>query len=110
MPIYEYECTSCGHKFDMLVKMDLAPPPCPKCSSEVKKLVSAAAFVLKGGGWYKDGYGLKPAASRGDTKSPIIPPNGSSAKESSAEKSETTSKSTSEKSSEKSTSTSSTAS
>ncbi|MBT3219873.1 MAG: zinc ribbon domain-containing protein [Proteobacteria bacterium] len=105
MPIYEYKCTSCGLKFDKLVKMGMAPPPCPECGNEVQKLVSAAAFVLKGGGWYKDGYGLKPSATGGDSKSPAPP----RTEEPKAEKSESTKKTTSEKSTEKTT-TSSTAS
>lgn len=65
MPIYEYSCNTCGHKFDTLQKMDAPPPPCPACGAEVRKLVSAAAFVLKGGGWYKDHYGLKGGSSEG---------------------------------------------
>ena len=72
MPIYEYSCLSCGHKFDLLVKMGAADPICPECGKETKKLVSAAGFILKGGGWYKDHYGLKKSsgaeASGGEAK------------------------------------------
>ena len=64
MPIYEYHCEVCAHRFEKLVPMSASPPPCPECGGdEVRKLVSAAAFVLKGSGWYKDHYGLKPGAS-----------------------------------------------
>jgi len=60
MPIYEYRCPSCGHDFEKLQKMSAAPPACPECGfEEVKKKVSASAFVLKGSGWYRDHYGLK---------------------------------------------------
>lgn len=60
MPIYEYVCESCGGEFERLVRIGAEPPPCPDCeSAEVRKRVSAASFVLKGGGWYKDHYGLK---------------------------------------------------
>lgn len=59
MPIYEYSCTACSHKFDQLVKMSAPDPACPECGKETRKLVSAAGFILKGGGWYKDHYGLK---------------------------------------------------
>lgn len=60
MPIYEYACETCGRRFEKLMKIGAEAPPCAHCGSvEVKKLVSAAAFVLKGGGWYKDHYGLK---------------------------------------------------
>lgn len=60
MPIYEYQCPACEHAFEKLVKMGAEPPPCPECGGvEVVKKVSAAGFILKGGGWYKDHYGLK---------------------------------------------------
>jgi len=58
MPIYEYECGKCGHGFEREQRM--ADPPvktCPECRSRrVSKLISRSSFVLKGGGWYKDGY------------------------------------------------------
>ncbi|MEZ4236555.1 MAG: zinc ribbon domain-containing protein [Myxococcota bacterium] len=63
MPIYEYECTSCGHRFEQLVRIGADAPPCPECAHEVRKLVSPSAFILKGGGWYKDHYGLKSDSS-----------------------------------------------
>lgn len=70
MPIYEYACGACGHTFEMLQPMGAAPPAdCPDCGAhQVRKLVSATSFVLKGGGWYKDGYGLKPNASSDSAK------------------------------------------
>jgi putative FmdB family regulatory protein len=62
MPIYDYGCEKCGHKYEKLVKIDAVNPSCPECSSEdVKKLVSPSRFVLKGSGWYHDHYGLKPS-------------------------------------------------
>lgn len=71
MPIYEYQCPTCGHAFEKLVKMGAEPPPCPECAGvEVVKKVSAAGFILKGGGWYKDHYGLKSGGkSEGSAKS-----------------------------------------
>lgn len=60
MPIYEYECPSCTNRFEEMMKMGAPAPACPKCgATETRKLVSAAAFMLKGSGWYKDHYGLK---------------------------------------------------
>ncbi|MFT4625588.1 MAG: putative FmdB family regulatory protein [Myxococcota bacterium] len=60
MPIYEYRCPECGHRFEKLVRMNATAPPCPECDhADVTKLVSASGFILKGGGWYKDHYGLK---------------------------------------------------
>ncbi len=61
MPIYEYECSACGQQFEEWQKM--SDPPvrtCPKCGEtgdgKVQRLISATAFHLKGGGWYKDLY------------------------------------------------------
>jgi putative FmdB family regulatory protein len=66
MPIYEYGCEACGHTFERLQKVSDQPiSDCPSCEAEgtVKKLVSRTSFVLKGGGWYKDHYGLKGGTS-----------------------------------------------
>ncbi len=57
MPIYEFQCDACGHQFEMLRKINDELPPCPECNkSDVRKLVSSAAFHLKGSGWYKSDY------------------------------------------------------
>ncbi len=54
MPIYEYECTSCHHHFDLMQKINDEPvKQCPECYRDtVVKLISAAGFQLKGTGWY----------------------------------------------------------
>jgi len=69
MPIYEYACPDCGHKFDEIQKFsDPAITLCPKCAQgNVKKLISQTSFILKGGGWYKDHYGLKPGGTEGSS-------------------------------------------
>src|SRR5215813_4223439 len=60
MPIYEYECLSCGKRTEVLQRMSDAPlAACPNCGGEVKKLISAPAFQLKGSGWYATDYGGK---------------------------------------------------
>ena len=58
VPIYEYQCDSCSHRLEKLQKMSDAPlTECPECgASTLKKLVSAAAFRLKGGGWYETDF------------------------------------------------------
>lgn len=58
MPIYEYECRACGHRLEKLQKISDAPlKDCPNCNKpELNKLVSAAAFRLKGGGWYETDF------------------------------------------------------
>ncbi len=65
MPIYEYACDDCSHTFELLRKVsDTSLPACPECeSTHVRKLISRTSFVLKGGGWYRDHYGLKSSAS-----------------------------------------------
>jgi putative FmdB family regulatory protein len=58
MPIYEYRCEACGHYLETLQK--ISDPPltdCHKCGQPaLKKLVSASAFRLKGGGWYETDF------------------------------------------------------
>lgn len=58
MPIYEYECQSCGHQMEAIQKISDEPlSKCPECGEDtLKKLVSAAAFRLKGGGWYETDF------------------------------------------------------
>jgi len=54
MPIYEYECGACGHRLEALQKIsDPLLEDCPECEKpKLRKLISAAAFQLKGTGWY----------------------------------------------------------
>ena len=57
MPVYEYECPECKKVHEVQQKMTDEPLfTCPECGGEVKKLISASSFQLKGGGWYADGY------------------------------------------------------
>ena len=58
MPIYEYRCEDCSHEFERLQKIsDPLPSECPQCGSpQVRKLISAAGFRLKGGGWYETDF------------------------------------------------------
>lgn len=63
MPIYEYQCKVCGHTFDTLQSFSEEPLiDCPVCKEPaLKKLVSQAAFHLKGGGWYVTDFKNPPA-------------------------------------------------
>ena len=58
MPIYEYQCQSCGHQFDVIQKIsDEKLTICPKCKEKkLKKLVTSAGFKLKGTGWYETDF------------------------------------------------------
>ncbi len=72
MPIYEYECSYCSHKFQQLQHIsDKAPEICPICGKKggVHKLISHASFVLKGSGWYVTDYKNNKGNSSGGKKS-----------------------------------------
>jgi putative FmdB family regulatory protein len=57
MPLYEYECGACGHRFEIIQKFSDAPiTECPTCRGTLRKLQSAPAFQLKGTGWYATDY------------------------------------------------------
>ena len=82
MPMYEYECGACGRRFEVIQKFsDPLLSECQLChASGVKKVLSSAAFVLKGGGWYATDYpsadrkkaadAEKPAPASTETKAP----------------------------------------
>ena len=80
MPLYEYECSACGNRFEQIQKFSDEPVEvCPKCGKKtVQKLVSSPAIQFKGSGWYITEYAKKggpakdaaaPAAKDTDTKS-----------------------------------------
>lgn len=58
MPFYEYRCESCGHEMEALQKISDSPlVDCPECGqAALRKLISAAGFRLKGGGWYETDF------------------------------------------------------
>lgn len=57
MPIYEYECLSCGKQHEIMQRHnDMPLVECPDCGGGLKKLMSNTSFVLKGTGWYKTDY------------------------------------------------------
>lgn len=73
MPIYEFECTDCGDRFERLQKLsDPDPSVCPKCGApRVKRRLTAPAFRLAGSGWYetdfkKDGDRKRNLAAKDD--------------------------------------------
>lgn len=73
MPLYEYQCETCGHRFEAIQKFSDAPLEiCPKCGAAVRKLQSAPAFQFKGAGWYVTDYAKKdsvPAGKSSDSSS-----------------------------------------
>ena len=65
MPTYEYGCEACGKKWEAEQRITEAPiKKCPKCGKlKAKRLISGGTFMLKGGGWYADGYGSSKKSS-----------------------------------------------
>ncbi len=82
MPVYEYECSACGGRFEVIQKIsDPVLTQCRLCNAgSVRKVLSPTAFVLKGSGWYATDYpsadrkrsaeAEKPAAPAAETKAP----------------------------------------
>jgi putative FmdB family regulatory protein len=70
MPLYEYQCESCGHRFERIQKFSDPPvDACPKCGSPVRKLISSPAIQFKGSGFYITDYGKSGSDSGSKGKS-----------------------------------------
>ena len=95
MPLYEYKCDKCGHRFEKIEKHSASEiKKCPKCGAHAPRQVSAAGIQFKGSGWYVTDYGGKASsASEGD---------GAASKTEKSEKSEKSAKSESKSSETKS--------
>ncbi|MBI4763574.1 MAG: zinc ribbon domain-containing protein [Deltaproteobacteria bacterium] len=60
MPVYEYECQQCKQVTEAMQKFSDAPlTQCPRCSGQLRKMISQSAFHLKGSGWYVTDYARK---------------------------------------------------
>jgi len=68
MPLYEYECESCGDRIEVLQRVG-APPigVCETCGGEMRRLLSAPAFQFKGTGWYVTDYAKKNSSGAGES-------------------------------------------
>jgi len=70
MPIYEYRCRKCGQVIEAMQSIHDRPlRKCRSCSGSLEKIISRTAFMLKGGGWYAEGYTKGPAKSGGGSES-----------------------------------------
>ena len=74
MPLYEYECKKCGHRFEKIQKFsDRMVKKCPECGGQVEQMISAPAVQFKGSGWYVTDYAKKSssqgASGGGDSSS-----------------------------------------
>lgn len=101
MPLYEYQCTQCNDRAEILQKFSDPPHThCAKCGGAMKKLASAPAIQFKGSGFYKTDYSSSPksdakSGSGSESKSESKSDSGESKSETKAEtKSETKSEST----------------
>lgn len=70
MPLYEYKCTQCGTKMEIIQKFDDHAPVCG-CGHVMKKEISRTTFILNGKGWYKDGYSKDVTTKTTPTFEPI---------------------------------------
>ena len=60
MPVYEYQCKDCDRVIEVMKRIgDESSRICVKCGKKMTKLISSNNFILKGKGWYKDGYSKK---------------------------------------------------
>jgi putative FmdB family regulatory protein len=71
MPLYEYQCKKCGHRFEKIQKFsDKMVKKCPDCGGPVEQMISAPAVQFKGSGWYVTDYAKKSSSpSSGDSAS-----------------------------------------
>ena len=89
MPIYEYRCSACGHHLEALQKMAEGPlRKCPECGkSQLKRLVSASQFRLKGSGWYETDF-----KNKSETKRNLVEHAGAGASEAAEKSTDTAAK------------------
>jgi putative FmdB family regulatory protein len=71
MPLYEYQCQKCGHRFERIQRFsDAMVKKCPECGGKVEQMISAPAVQFKGSGWYVTDYAKKGSgASKSESKS-----------------------------------------
>ena len=74
VPIYEYECETCHHRFEVMQKFSDKPlKTCPRCKGHVKRVIHPTGIVFKGSGWYvtdsRKGESSSSTESKSDSKS-----------------------------------------
>ena|SRR5579862_4471262 len=70
MPLYEYECKKCGHRFEKIQKFsDKMVKKCPECGGQVEQMISAPAVQFKGSGWYVTDYAKKGSSASASSDS-----------------------------------------
>jgi putative FmdB family regulatory protein len=70
MPLYEYQCKKCGHRFEKILKFSDKPvKKCPQCGGPVEQMISAPAVQFKGSGWYVTDYAKKSSTAASSSSS-----------------------------------------
>jgi len=87
VPIYEYRCTKCGHRFEAIQKVsDSHISKCEKCKGKVERLISSPAIQFKGSGWYITDYARKGSSGPSESSDSSEKSSESSSSESPSEK------------------------
>jgi putative FmdB family regulatory protein len=104
MPLYEYQCKKCGHRFEKIQKFsDKMVKKCPECGGPVEQMISAPAVQFKGSGWYVTDYAKKSSSPGSSGESGSKDKKDEKSKSDSAPKESSTKESSSKESSSKET-------
>ena len=104
MPLYEYQCKKCGHRFEKIQKFsDKMVKKCPECGGPVEQMISAPAVQFKGSGWYVTDYAKKTSSPGSSGESGSKDKKDEKSKSDSASKESSTKESSSKESSSKET-------
>jgi putative FmdB family regulatory protein len=104
MPLYEYQCKKCGHRFEKIQKFsDKMVKKCPECGGPVEQMISAPAVQFKGSGWYVTDYAKKTSSPGSSGESGSKDKTDEKSKSDSAPKESSTKESSSKESSSKET-------
>ena len=92
MPLYEYQCTLCGKRVEVIQSFSAEPlTTCEACQGPLEKLISASAFQFKGSGWYITDYSKKSSPASSKNGESVTEGKGESKSEASESKSDATS-------------------
>jgi putative FmdB family regulatory protein len=81
LPLFEYRCTSCGHRFEKIEKFNAEPEvACPRCGGQLERPLTAPALQFKGAGWYVNDYASKSSSSSSSDKPASDSPSSSDSK------------------------------
>jgi putative FmdB family regulatory protein len=70
MPLYEYQCKKCKHRFEKIQQFSDKPiKKCPECGGSLEKLISQSSVQFKGSGWYVSDYGRKGSSGQSSSSS-----------------------------------------